>query len=85
MPAAGAAACTRCGASIMWAVTDHDKRMPVDWFPTADGTVKISTDGTTRRAHVLGPLEQLLEPPGSLHKAHFATCPYADELRRRAS
>ena len=34
----GPRACRFCGASIVWALTDHDRRLPVDVAPVASGT-----------------------------------------------
>jgi hypothetical protein len=78
MPRSGhpvASKCSRCGAAILWCKTERDRRMPVDYLPSTGGNLLVDTDGRERRVRVLGPLELSASTPGTLHKAHQATCP----------
>lgn len=69
--------CRVCPAAIIWAVTANGKAMPVDAEPADGGNVKLTptSPGQAPRADVLGPMEVALEPDGSLHWPHHATCP----------
>lgn len=62
--------CRSCGRQIIWCATDGDKRMPLD----AEFEMRFVLDaladpmvGRLRRTYV----------------SHFATCPQADEHRRK--
>jgi hypothetical protein len=86
--------CASCKAPIVWAVTEHGKRMPVDAEPTITGNIVLSH----RRAgeppialhQPMNALERLAaahdcsphDGPLRLFTSHFATCPYADQHRR---
>ncbi|MCK9251111.1 MAG: hypothetical protein M0P31_19280 [Solirubrobacteraceae bacterium] len=83
--------CTLCGAPIEWAVATATGRfMPLDPHPAASGNVRRSPRTADRNGRpaieVLGPLEALaaLQAGESLYLSHFATCPRADEARRRS-
>lgn len=65
--------CRSCNAEIIWAVTATGKRMPVDAAPSANGNIHL--EGTT--AIVLD------EPVDGARTSHFATCPNADQHRKR--
>jgi hypothetical protein len=71
--------CRSCGSSIIWAVTDSGKRMPVDARSHADGKLRlrVDSDGTV---HVF---YDTTTSPYPKFRAHFATCPDADGWRRR--
>lgn len=71
--------CRSCGAAIYWALTGSGTSMPVDIEPVAGGNVRFVGPA---RVEVLGPIEVELED-GPLFVSHFATCPHADEHRRR--
>lgn len=83
----GADQCGRCGAAILWTITERGKRMPVDYRADPDGTVDVSSDGTTRRSRVLTGMELAARRDAddvpTLHKAHFATCPNPPPRRPR--
>lgn len=78
--------CRSCAASIVWALTDAEKAMPIDPKPAADGNVRLTQVGNaphdTIKATVLGPLELTAEE-GPLYKTHFATCPDGPSWRKR--
>jgi hypothetical protein len=81
------AACRSCGAAVIWTETERGKRMPVDAEPVHDDGIA----GTTfvLRAEHEPPLAVAAWPaafPDEPHYvSHFATCPDADDWRRRAS
>ncbi len=79
--------CASCGARVLWATTAEGKRMPLDPRPSeAAGNVTavvtrgrlISTVLTKRHA---ARLRATRAQP--LYLSHFATCPQADQHRRK--
>lgn len=78
------AQCGSCHAPIIWAVTDRDRKMPVDAAPVDDGDIHL-----TDRTHLgLEPLAVVLPVAKrfgkrELRMSHFATCPQARAWRRR--
>jgi hypothetical protein len=68
------ATCASCGAAIIWTITEAGKRMPVDAVPAGKVTVLVrdphggSTPISKSRDHYV---------------SHFATCPNAQQHRRR--
>lgn len=89
--AAEVKSCGSCGARIVWARSSRGKPMPVDVEPCVDGNVVLMREGdpdgpTAERGElrvvVLGPLD-VLTAEQALRKAHFATCPQADQWRSR--
>jgi hypothetical protein len=79
-------ACTSCGARIWWAITVGDKRMPVDADPDADGTIvpvitRSPSGAPQRRVRVLTGVE--LPAQTRAWRAHWVTCPHADQHRKR--
>ena len=78
--------CKSCGAEIIWITTTTGKKMPVDAgavqfhqdpagkeiFVTNGGAV---VRGTTAKKGDSGTSEG--------YNSHFATCPFADQYRRR--
>lgn len=75
--------CKSCRAAIWWAVTIHDKSTPMDADPSEDGCWVV--DGTTENGAPRVRLsEPLTDPPKtSRFKSHWATCPNADQHRKR--
>lgn len=76
------AACRSCDAPIVWATSSGGKPMPVDVDPVEDGNVELSL----QPGRFVGPVASVLTGPslfpGVRRKAHFATCPSADEWRK---
>ena len=68
------AQCRSCGASIVWAVTEKGKRIPMDAEPLAFRpgefllTASDPPEATTMNLKV--------------YRSHFATCPNANEHRK---
>lgn len=74
--------CSTCERPLLWAWSEHGKRIPIDPEPTTDGNIvlrRIAT-GADSVAHVLGRDEETDE---ERYTSHFATCPQADTHRRR--
>ena len=77
--------CRSCKAPIRWAVTEHGNPIPLDLEPADGGTIRLAgarAKGGTPRA-VIVPEARRGELAGELYVAHFATCPYADQHRKR--
>lgn len=73
--------CSSCSARVEWVTTDAGKKMPLDLEPSAAGNVVVRGDGV---AATLGPIELAMLPAGTVRRvSHFATCPNADQHRRR--
>lgn len=75
--------CKSCGARIVWALTDQDKRMPVDAEPSARGNIKlvwIPSLNEYRAVVQKGDVAPALA--GSLYLSHFASCAQAQQHRR---
>ncbi len=78
--------CRSCRARVLWVVTDGGKRMPVDADPVPDGTLVIADRGADDTPHVtsVAPDALLIDDPPR-YRSHFATCPNADQHRRRTT
>lgn len=88
--------CRSCDAPIIWAHTRAGKAMPIDATPfgaplrVLDGNLRM-TGATVRDRHGRrAPVVELLDGQGELfagpearYRAHFATCPDADDWRHR--
>lgn len=78
--------CRSCGAEIIWAET-ADARMPLDSAPVeipAVGLVAFNPE--TGRARVLaadslGKIDAWRSGGVTVHRAHWATCPSAEQYR----
>ena len=71
--------CKSCGARVIWARTQNNKAMPLDYEPCADGNVELLPSGD---CIVMGPSARLYIE-GPLHKSHFATCEFAKKHRKK--
>lgn len=69
--------CRSCGAKILWVELGSTRRMPVDAEPVEGGNVLLRGGF----AEIIKPQEVL--PGTPLYKSHFATCPHADQHRKR--
>lgn len=80
--------CRSCRQRIVWVyLPDTGKRMPVDEFPAAGGTVRLLDayrgDGTQAAEVMTRYAAAEAEAHGEeLHLSHFATCAQADAWRR---
>lgn len=79
--------CRYCPAMVLWCRTSTGGWMPVNRDATADGDTRVTlntTDDPGLHVHVLTKAELSEHDPAEpLRKSHFATCPRADEARRR--
>lgn len=64
---------------LRWAATSTGQRLPLDLRPVADGNVMLLADGRCK----IVPVEERATCTEPLYKSHFATCPAAEEFRRR--
>jgi hypothetical protein len=70
--------CRSCGAPILFALTATGRPMPIDRDAVlVDGNVVLGTDDSGR------PTARIVAAGEGTHRSHFATCPKADEHRRR--
>lgn len=81
--------CRGCGAPIVWIRTAAGKSMPCDAEPAlykaregAAGKI-ITGNGTVLSADIGG--LAAFEPDGVGHVSHFATCPAAEQFRRKGA
>jgi hypothetical protein len=76
--------CRSCGAPILWAVTEHERRMPLDrdpyTGPEPGGLFALRLDGENAPLAIAATPEAFADEP--LYRSHFATCPDAKEWRR---
>ena len=73
--------CRSCGAPIIWAVTKSGRSMPLDEATDPAGNVLLLENGNCL---VPAPEDDVWEAAGGTrHTSHFATCPNADQHRRR--
>lgn len=76
------AACRSCGAPIIWMVMEGTGRnMPVDREPDPEGTIIVlPRESLARTIHSVPPL---LPSGARRYRPHWASCPNADQHRRR--
>jgi hypothetical protein len=78
--------CRSCKASVIWAVSEKGKRIPMDADPVADGNfiLEYSAVGEPPVARPRNATIGTVEFRDGLgFKSHFATCPDAGEWRKR--
>lgn len=71
--------CRSCGAAIFWALTENEKRIPMDAepiTPLAGGHYAIDWPRGPDRA------PRAIATP-AIYQTHFVTCPNAAEHRKR--
>lgn len=77
--------CKKCGAPIVWLRTPRGKMMP------ADAALRACRENPQGKNYVVNELGEVIkcdlqfdgEPTGMARLPHWATCPHADEFRRR--
>jgi len=73
--------CRSCGAPIKWVVTQKNRRMPVDLEPVEGGNIELHPQGEFRPPLAV---YHSIRPPGiKYYISHFATCPKAEQHRRK--
>ena len=85
--------CARCKAPVLWAETQaHGKAIPLDPEPVEGGNITLHRRRVGIPVAVVLGRKQLdslrgqavrFGPPLVLYQSHFASCPFADEFRRR--
>lgn len=74
--------CSSCRASIIWAVTDNGKRMPLDVQVDLAGEFWLEA-GATKGTTIAHAVRSVAMPPGApRYRSHFATCPHAGQHRK---
>lgn len=68
--------CNRCGADIVWAITDRGKTIPVDWQWSRNGRYRLDTSGPRVRAQFLTATaaKHEVQRGGAVHNNHLTTC-----------
>lgn len=82
-----------CGARMRWATTLTGSRIPLDPEPVDDGTFLLVAALEPAGAPIAIPVAaiaddrimQLRQAGPRLFRSHFATCPNADDHRKRGS
>ena len=77
--------CRSCAAQVVWCVTTHGKRIPVDAEPVVDGNL-FSVSGPLvegARVEVDGGPNLLDSTERVRFVSHFVTCPDARSHRRQ--
>ena len=79
------AACGSCEAPIIWAISTAGARSPFDAEPVPEGTFWLTLNAGTNvvRANYVGADDLVEQPDRNRYRTHFATCPNADDHRRR--
>lgn len=81
------AKCKKCGAHIKFINTTGGKRMPVDVDETyykEGGKDRIVTpNGMVLAATIINEEDDLSKATGYGYRPHWATCPYADDFRKK--
>ena len=72
--------CRSCGAEVRWAHTTFGKLMPLDAEPDPNGNVELVGKGQQQLAIVHA---QPTMDGGLRYMPHHATCPDAEQWRRR--
>lgn len=71
--------CRSCGATIIWTRTEAGKRMPIDVEPVDGGNLILKRGHGGQYWAIVAADD--IEP--TRYVSHFATCPHADQHRRR--
>ena len=89
--------CRSCGAPVVFVLSEHARRFPLDPDPVPDGNLRLEPGAGILIAYVAVPrraparagqlpldLNDTAPPPpaGPLYVSHFVTCPNAAEHRR---
>lgn len=73
--------CRSCGKQVLWVRTKAGELMPLDPEPNPNGNI-ILLDGVAITKGSGGLFEPSM-PEGPAYLSHFATCPHADQWRRK--
>lgn len=76
--------CKACQQPIRWAKTITGKSMPIDPTPHDDGNIVIETwRGDHPSIIVFADADAVPANEPLRYRSHFATCPFADQFRKR--
>lgn len=75
--------CRTCREPIRWVIMESGRSTPLDDAPVENGNVALEANG--KRGIVLAgdELARARAHGEPLYLSHFATCPFADQHRRR--
>ncbi|KXT55954.1 hypothetical protein Y710_16580 [Gordonia sp. QH-12] len=77
--------CRGCRRPIFFAITPDDRRIPIDEKPTSDGNLYLAGVSSPTAIVVRpGQAAGMREAGIPTYRAHFATCPNADDFRKKA-
>lgn len=74
--------CRSCEAEIEWAFTENDKRIPLD-VPARMGEGNLEVVSRRASEHGMTPIVRTVPAATGDRVSHFATCPEAEQHRRR--
>ena len=81
-------ACSSCKAEILWATTTRDKALCLDLEPNEAGTFAVklrpAEGGAVKVLCLYRPIGGPLEAGEKRRTSHWATCPNAEQHRRKA-
>lgn len=79
------AECRTCHESVVWVITEKGKPMPIDPVPVTGPPGFCLTGDTVRDEGKTSPKVrwQAAGPDTPTYPSHFATCPQADQHRRK--
>lgn len=79
----GPAPCRFCGSEVVWAVTDHGRRMPVDRMPATDGAwvLWFYEEEEPEPQQRVSWARSLDGYDGPRWLAHWGTCPERDAVK----
>lgn len=82
------AECSACGEMMLWALTPSGAKAPIEYRPGENGNVLLlqpSGWGELLAVTLSGEgLERARQRGMDLRLSHYATCPSAEQFRRRA-
>ena len=71
--------CRSCGAPVIWCMTKHGRHKPVNAEPVGNGNINLHFDPLGLTV----PVAAVVAAGKGSHVSHFATCPKADQWRKR--
>lgn len=75
--------CRKCGAEIIWAVSEWDRTIAVDAKPSKDGNLRLLRRGERQAPRSIVVKPSLAFGATTLRLAHSATCPQGKGGQRR--
>jgi hypothetical protein len=76
--------CKSCGARVRWVqLLPRGTAAPLDPTPTSGGNIRLSKGGAVGKVLPKAELAAARRIGEHLHTSHFATCPGAEQHRRK--